>query len=103
MERDSLVTGEMLEWLKRHAWKACKLPKGFPSSNLGLSAGSPGHEYVRDFFALLADCLSLRKNETPGNAVVTVVAVVTVAAVVTKDSSMPSPRSTGELHLSATV
>ena len=32
------VTGEMLEWLKRHAWKACILQKGIPSSNLGLSA-----------------------------------------------------------------
>ena len=28
----------MLEWLKRHAWKACILQKGIPSSNLGLSA-----------------------------------------------------------------
>ncbi len=28
----------MLEWLKRHAWKACDLPKGFASSNLALSA-----------------------------------------------------------------
>ena len=34
------VTGEMLEWLKRHAWKACILQKGIPSSNLGLSAKS---------------------------------------------------------------
>ena len=32
--------GEMLEWLKRHAWKACILQKGIPSSNLGLSANS---------------------------------------------------------------
>ena len=30
--------GEMLEWLKRHAWKACGLPKGLASSNLALSA-----------------------------------------------------------------
>ena len=30
--------GEMLEWLKRHAWKACIPQKGIPSSNLGLSA-----------------------------------------------------------------
>jgi hypothetical protein len=30
--------GEVLEWLKRHAWKACRLLKGLPSSNLGLSA-----------------------------------------------------------------
>ena len=28
----------MLEWLKRHAWKACKRQKRFPSSNLGHSA-----------------------------------------------------------------
>ena len=32
------VIGEMLEWLKRHAWKACGLPKGLASSNLALSA-----------------------------------------------------------------
>lgn len=30
--------GAMLEWLKRHAWKACKRQKRFPSSNLGRSA-----------------------------------------------------------------
>ena len=30
--------GEMLEWLKRHAWKACKLLKGFAGSNPALSA-----------------------------------------------------------------
>ena len=28
----------MLEWLKRHAWKACKRQKRFPGSNPGLSA-----------------------------------------------------------------
>ena len=30
--------GEMLEWLKRHAWKACVPQKGIRSSNLLLSA-----------------------------------------------------------------
>ena len=30
--------GKMLEWLKRHAWKACKLLKGFRGSNPRLSA-----------------------------------------------------------------
>ena|GEM_PF-1245544 len=30
--------GEMLEWLKRHAWKACKLLKGFAGSNPAFSA-----------------------------------------------------------------
>ena len=33
-----LCLGEMLEWLKRHAWKACKLQKGFGGSNPPLSA-----------------------------------------------------------------
>ena len=28
----------VLEWLKRHAWKACIPQKGIPSSNLGHSA-----------------------------------------------------------------
>ena len=28
----------MLEWLKRHAWKACKPLKGFAGSNPALSA-----------------------------------------------------------------
>ena len=32
------LKGEMLEWLKRHAWKACKPPKGFTGSNPVLSA-----------------------------------------------------------------
>jgi hypothetical protein len=30
--------GEMSEWLKEHAWKACVLQKGTVSSNLTLSA-----------------------------------------------------------------
>ena len=30
--------GEMLEWLKRHAWKACILLKGIRGSNPRLSA-----------------------------------------------------------------
>ena len=42
----------MLEWLKRHAWKACILQKGIPSSNLGLSAkiGSAGTRRADFFF-----------------------------------------------------
>ena len=34
----------MLEWLKRHAWKACKLQKGFRGSNPRLSARLSGFE-----------------------------------------------------------
>ena len=30
--------GKMLEWLKRHAWKACKRQKRFRGSNPRLSA-----------------------------------------------------------------
>ena len=30
--------GAVLEWLKRHAWKACIRQKRIPSSNLGRSA-----------------------------------------------------------------
>ena len=34
--------GEVLEWLKRHAWKACKRQKRFGGSNPPLSAkGNP--------------------------------------------------------------
>ena len=33
-----LTNGEVLEWLKRHAWKACIPLKGITSSNLVLSA-----------------------------------------------------------------
>ena len=33
------MTGEMLEWLKRHAWKACNRQKRFRGSNPRLSAG----------------------------------------------------------------
>ena len=32
----------MLEWLKRHAWKACKRQKRFGGSNPPLSAGEVG-------------------------------------------------------------
>ena len=35
--------GEMLEWLKRHAWKACKRQKCFAGSNPALSA-----DYVKE-------------------------------------------------------
>ena len=31
--------GEMLEWLKRHAWKACNRLKRFAGSNPAFSAG----------------------------------------------------------------
>ena len=44
--------GEMLEWLKRHAWKACGLLKGLASSNLALSANFNGFAdcFAKPFF-----------------------------------------------------
>ncbi len=38
--KDSQSQGEVLEWLKRHAWKACKRQKRFGGSNPPLSAVS---------------------------------------------------------------
>lgn len=35
------TTGVMLEWLKRHAWKACMRQKRIASSNLAHSALKP--------------------------------------------------------------
>ena len=43
--------GEMLEWLKRHAWKACIPLKGIRGSNPRLSAG---WEIIFYFFLLLS-------------------------------------------------
>ena len=36
--KTAISLGEMLEWLKRHAWKACDRQNWFASSNLALSA-----------------------------------------------------------------
>ena len=35
---EQMLIGEMLEWLKRHAWKACIPLKGIGGSNPPLSA-----------------------------------------------------------------
>ena len=37
---EQMLIGEMLEWLKRHAWKACIRQKCIAGSNPALSAGS---------------------------------------------------------------
>ena len=37
--------GEMLEWLKRHAWKACIPQKGIRGSNPRLSAERAGQKW----------------------------------------------------------
>ncbi len=36
--KEDLMLGEVLEWLKRHAWKVCKRQKRFAGSNPALSA-----------------------------------------------------------------
>ena len=40
--------GEMLEWLKRHAWKACIRQKRIRGSNPRLSAGEKGFKAPRE-------------------------------------------------------
>ena len=47
------MQGEMLEWLKRHAWKACKPLKGFAGSNPAFSAR--GCVKIPPFFFMLAN------------------------------------------------
>ena len=52
--------GEMLEWLKRHAWKACKLQKGFRGSNPRLSATK---DYVKIiFYSNLRWCMCIQRG-----------------------------------------
>ena len=59
----------MLEWLKRHAWKACILQKGIRGSNPRLSAKLTGQnrktnsqvpqiQFLWDFFYLFISALS---------------------------------------------
>ena len=45
LEEARRIIGEMLEWLKRHAWKACKPLKGFAGSNPALSAERAGQKW----------------------------------------------------------
>ena len=56
----------MLEWLKRHAWKACKLQKGFGGSNPPLSA----KDFYKRTSPSLLERMSFRKdlNKVPAAA-----------------------------------
>ena len=48
LEEARRIIGEMLEWLKRHAWKACKRQKvfrGFESRSL---RGGEYHELINN-------------------------------------------------------
>ncbi len=44
------LSGEMAEWSKAHAWRACKLQKGFMGSNPILSANLPNIFYFSPVF-----------------------------------------------------
>ena len=66
----------MLEWLKRHAWKACGLPKGLASSNLALSAENGFADKLQSRYILVAgpetvppspECQSGTKKRDPRN------------------------------------
>ena len=52
--------GEVLEWLKRHAWKACNRQNRFAGSNPVLSAGDNRFKAPRKNSGL---CCSLRRQE----------------------------------------
>ncbi len=56
----------MLEWLKRHAWKACVPQKGIASSNLALSAKKPA--LCVGFFASRANRISPAASQLPPGA-----------------------------------
>ena len=48
LNENHFSTGEVLEWLKRHAWKACKRLKRFGGSNPPLSA-----KWLQDDFKMV--------------------------------------------------
>ena len=48
--------GEVLEWLKRHAWKACNRQNWFAGSNPVLSAKNPKGTKIGSFLFLLQQC-----------------------------------------------
>ena len=49
--------GEVLEWLKRHAWKACKRQKRFGGSNPPLSAKGNPKGFPFFYFLIVFDIL----------------------------------------------
>ena len=57
--------GKMLEWLKRHAWKACKRLKRFTGSNPVLSAKKLVFtglgNYIKEHLFNTVTCKSARK------------------------------------------
>ena len=53
----------MLEWLKRHAWKACNRPKRFGGSNPPLSAENQMTAAAQDEW-LVSPEMTLAANET---------------------------------------
>ena len=57
------VFGEMLEWLKRHAWKACIPLKGIGGSNPPLSANKQklqGFDFIEAFFVFVSQAEFVR-------------------------------------------
>ncbi len=72
--RKSINLGEVLEWLKRHAWKACNRQNRFAGSNPVLSARKgfkdiPGFTLlnVKPGIIILSRLLSSFRNQVFGN------------------------------------
>ena len=51
----------MLEWLKRHAWKACMLQKGIGGSNPPLSANKYSVKGFKKSFKRISKCCNFKE------------------------------------------
>ena len=63
--------GEMLEWLKRHAWKACIRQKRIASSNLAHSAKTVCYITARCFFYFRILKIAAGSNEISTSSLTT--------------------------------
>ena len=76
----------MLEWLKRHAWKACNRQKRFGGSNPPLSAGSYNNMKRLFFLFALIGLLSVSQTSIAQNKVDSVAITDTTAITADADS-----------------
>ena len=92
--------GVMLEWLKRHAWKACIRQKRIASSNLAHSAKTVCCITARCFFIPAFSESPLAQTEKRETICCFPFAFTPVAAVTTQDSHLrlPSPTAPAALR-----
>ncbi len=93
--------GVMLEWLKRHAWKACIRQKRIASSNLAHSAKTVCYITARCFFIFRILKITAGSNEKKRETICCFpFAFIPVAAVTIQDSHLhlPSPTAPAALR-----